>query len=66
VTLRHRGHLVVLLVAGVEVRILALDSSQLRRLRLDPAANYRPMPRGASTDVPRHLSPMSRDITQWA
>lgn len=57
VTLRHRGRLhhiglgaayrgwrVVLLVAGLEVRVLALDGSQIRRLRLDPTLDYQPMP----------------------
>lgn len=53
VTLRHKGRLhhiyvgaafkgwrVVLLVAGLEVRILSLDGTQLRRLKLDPAKDY--------------------------
>jgi transposase InsO family protein len=57
VTLRHRGRLhhigvgaayrgwrVVLLVAGLEVRVLALDGSQLRHLKLDPGVDYQPMP----------------------
>lgn len=56
VTLRHKGRLhhigigasykgwrVVLLVAGLEVRILSLDGSQLRRLILDPTRDYQPM-----------------------
>lgn len=57
VTLRHRGRLhhigvgaafkgwrVVLLVAGLEVRILDLEGNQLRRLKLDPSRDYQPMP----------------------
>ncbi|MBV8959241.1 MAG: IS481 family transposase [Actinobacteria bacterium] len=57
VTLRYRGRLhhigvgasymgwrVILLVAGLEVRILSLDGSQLRRLTLDPTIDYQPMP----------------------
>jgi hypothetical protein len=33
----------VLLGAGLGVRILALDGSQLRTLRLDPTVDYQPM-----------------------
>jgi transposase InsO family protein len=57
VTLRHKGRVhhvglgaayrgwrVVLLVAGLEVRILTLESDQLRHLRLDPTRDYQPMP----------------------
>ena len=57
VTLRHKGRLhhigvghafdgwrVVLLVAGLEVRILDLDGNQIRRLRLDPTRDYQPIP----------------------
>ena len=56
VTLRHKGRLhhipvgrpyagwrVVLLVAGLEVQILGLDGSPLRRLVLDPAKDYQPL-----------------------
>ena len=56
VTIRHKGRLhhigvgaaykrwrVVLLVAGLEIRILSLDGTQLRRLRLDPTKDYQPM-----------------------
>jgi transposase InsO family protein len=56
VTLRHKGRLhhigvgnaykgwrVVLLVAGLEIRILSLDGVQLRRLKLDPTKDYQPM-----------------------
>ena len=55
VTLRHKGRLhhigvghafdgwrVVLLVAGLEVRILDLEGNQIRRLRLDPTKDYQP------------------------
>ena len=57
VTLRYRGRLhhigvgrayrgwrVILLVAGRDVRILGLDGSPLRHLRLDPTIDYQPMP----------------------
>jgi len=57
VTLRDRGRLhhigvgrsyagwpVILLVAGREVQILGLDGSPLRRLTIDPTADYQPMP----------------------
>jgi transposase InsO family protein len=56
VTIRHKGRLhhigvghsyrgwrVVLLVAGLEIRILTLDGIQLRRLTLDPSKDYQPM-----------------------
>jgi transposase InsO family protein len=57
VTLRHQGRLhhigignayrgwrVVMLVAGLEVRVLDLDGNQLRRLVIDPTRDYQPMP----------------------
>jgi len=57
VTLRHKGKLhhigighpytgwrVILLVAGLDVTILALDGSPLRHLTLDPSVNYQRMP----------------------
>jgi transposase InsO family protein len=56
VTLRHKGKLhhigighpyvgwrVVMLVAGLEVRILTLEGDQLRRLKLDPTKDYQPI-----------------------
>jgi transposase InsO family protein len=56
VTLRHKGRLhhipvgrpyagwrVILLVAGLDVNILGLDGSQLRKLTLDPAKDYQPI-----------------------
>ena len=55
VTLRHKGRLhhigigrayqgwqVVMLVAGLDVRVLTLDGVQLRRLTLDPSKDYQP------------------------
>lgn len=57
VTLRYQGRLhhigignayrrwrVVMLVAGLEVRVLDLDGNQLRRLVIDPSRDYQPMP----------------------
>jgi len=57
VTLRHRGRLhhigigrayagwrVVLLVKGLEIQVVASDGSPLRRLVLDPAKDYQPIP----------------------
>jgi len=57
VTLRYRGKLhhigvgspyagwrVVMLVAGLDVRILGLDGSPLRHLTLDPSVDYQRMP----------------------
>jgi transposase InsO family protein len=56
VTLRHKGRLhhigvgaaftgwrVVLLVAGLEIRVLSLDGTLLRRLKLDPTKDYQPL-----------------------
>lgn len=56
VTLRYRGGLhhipvgrpyagwrVILLVAGLEVRVIGLDGSPLRHLKLDPTTNYQPL-----------------------
>ena len=57
VTLRYRGKLhhigvgcpyagwrVILLVAGLDVRVLGLDGSPLRHLTLDPSVDYQRMP----------------------
>lgn len=56
VTLRHQGRLhhigigrayggwrVILLVAGLDVRVVGFDGSPLRSLVLDPAKDYQPM-----------------------
>ena len=56
VTLRHQGRLhrigignayngwrIVMLVAGLEIRILDLDGNQLRRLTLHPTIDYQPI-----------------------
>jgi hypothetical protein len=56
VTLRHESRLlhiaigraharrrVVLLVAGLDVRVLSEDGSLLRHLTLDPSRNYQPL-----------------------
>ena len=57
VTLRYKGKLhhigvgcpyagwrVVMLVAGLDVHVLALDGSPLRHLTLDPSVDYQRMP----------------------
>jgi transposase InsO family protein len=57
ITLRHAGRLhhigigmafkrwrVVMLVAGLDIRVLDLDGNQLRRLTLDPNRDYQPIP----------------------
>ncbi len=61
----HAGERVVMLVADLDVRIINADSGELlRRLRLDPTRDYQPLvPARPVSDVSRHLSPMSRDIT---
>ena len=38
----YKGWRVVMLVAGLEIRILTLDGVQLRRLTLDPTTDYQP------------------------
>ena len=70
VTLRYRGRLhhigvgppadgwrVVILVAGLDIRVLALDGNQLCRLTLDPDRDYH-----AHAATPQAVSTMSRDI----
>ncbi len=57
VTIRHRSRLhhigignayagwrVVLLIAGLEIRVLTPDGDQLRRLTLNPTTDYQPIP----------------------
>ena len=39
-----KGWRVVMLVAGLEIRVLSLDGTQLRRLTLDPTKDYQPIP----------------------
>jgi len=56
VTLRHNARLhhiaigtayrhwrVIMLIAGLEIRVLSLDGTQLRRLTLDPTKDYQPL-----------------------
>ncbi|MGH8302778.1 MAG: integrase core domain-containing protein [Steroidobacteraceae bacterium] len=56
VTLRHNGRLhhigvgapykgwrVIMLVAGLDVRVIGLDGSPLRHLKLDPTKDYQPI-----------------------
>ena len=40
----YKGWRVVLLVAGLEVRILDLEGNQIRRVKVDPTRDYQPMP----------------------
>ena len=40
----YRGWRVVMLIEGLDVEIVGLDGSPLRRLVLDPAKNYQPQP----------------------
>ena len=40
----YRGWRVVMLIEGLNVEIVGLDGSPLRRLVLDPAKNYQPQP----------------------
>jgi hypothetical protein len=54
-----------MLVAGRDIRVLSEDGALLRQLTLDPSKDYQA--RGSREGVhyaPRHLSTMSRDITQ--
>jgi transposase InsO family protein len=44
VGMAFKGHRVVMLVAGLDIRILSLDGTQLRRLTLDPTKDYQPIP----------------------
>ena len=39
----YRGGRVVMLIAGLEIRVLDLDGNQLRRLTLDPTRDYQPI-----------------------
>ena len=80
VTLRHKGKLhhigvgcpyagwrVILLVDGLDVRILGLDGSPLRHLTLDPTSTTSgslEATTGQLYDVSTTSSPMSRDITK--
>ena len=38
----HKGKRVILLVKGLDVRVVALDGELLRHLTLDPSRNYQP------------------------
>lgn len=40
----YRGWRVVMLIAGLEIRILDQEGNQLRRLTLDPTKDYQPIP----------------------
>ncbi len=65
----YAGWRVILLVAGLDVRILGLDGSPLRHLTLDPTWTTNGSPEGSDLatselyDVLRHRSPMSCQIT---
>ncbi len=51
---RHAGKRVLMLVAGLEVRIVNEDGELLRELVLDPSRDYQPMG-GRWNDVPGHM-----------
>ena len=59
----HTGTRVLLLVADLDVRIITEGGELLRQLTIDPGRDYQPLVDLSFYDVPRHLSPMSRDIT---
>jgi len=40
----YRGWRVIMLIAGLEIRILDQEGNQLRRLTLDPTKDYQPIP----------------------
>ena len=40
---RHAGTRVLMLVAGLHVRIVSADGELLRKLELDPSRDYQPM-----------------------
>jgi hypothetical protein len=44
VGMAYKGWRVVMLVAGLEVRILDLEGGQLRRVLVDPTKDYQPIP----------------------
>ena len=53
---RHAGTRVLLLVAGLDVRIVTEDGELLRELVLDPTRDYQPTGRGRTwNDVPGHV-----------
>lgn len=53
---RHAGTRVLMLVAGLDVRILTQDGELIRALTLDPSRDYQPMGRaGTWNDVPGHV-----------
>ncbi|MGH8979837.1 MAG: hypothetical protein ACRDWE_02290 [Acidimicrobiales bacterium] len=39
----HKGWRVIMLVAGIDIRIIGLDGSPLRRLELNPTKDYQPI-----------------------
>jgi transposase InsO family protein len=39
----YKGWRVIMLIAGLEIRILSLDGTQLRRLTLNPTKDYQPL-----------------------
>ena len=66
VTLRHRGRLhhigigkahrnkrVIMLVAGLDIRVLTEDGELLRQLTLDPSRDYQP----SGTTMTRDIQP---------
>jgi hypothetical protein len=57
------GTRVLVLVAGLDVRVLNEDGELLRQLTLDPSLDYQRQRPWTGSDVPRQVCTMSRDIT---
>ena len=64
----HAGWRAIMLVAGLDVRVLGLDGRPLRHLTLDPSATTSGCPGSAGSCLRclEQMSPMSRDIKQSA
>jgi transposase InsO family protein len=53
----HRGKRVIMLVAGLDIRVLTDDGELLRRLTLDPTRDYQPSGNGDFATMPRDIQP---------
>jgi transposase InsO family protein len=61
----HKGRQIKLLIADRDIRIIDSQGQLIRELALDPNRTYQPLQSRRNVyDVPRHQSPMSRDITE--